>query len=182
MRLKQKSISSIQDRFIYKVKKNLIDSDPSKYLSASVDGGFVENWFLLNKDAKKLERVCKGRVPATEEIQSILSGPDESINSVVREQKKTSVRNPFRKMWEESGVQWPSTNTCAASSVPLPASSSEGGFLASLQSPELTDDYFLALGIHESLNTVDQHCASTYSTCTTTVQNRLSRTDFKCSY
>lgn len=52
LKLKEQSVASIQGWYIYKVKKNLIDSNPNKCLGVSKDG-LIENWFLLNKDAKK---------------------------------------------------------------------------------------------------------------------------------
>lgn len=141
MTLKKQSISSIQDRFIYKVKKNLIDSNPSKYLTTGVDGRFVE---------KKLEHICKGKVPAVHDIQGLLASTD--INPRVAEKGKTTVRNPYRKLWSDRGMQWPSTctsSTCTSTSV------------TSSYTTELSDDYYLALGIQESLKSAPDLYAET---------------------
>lgn len=151
---------------IYKVRNNLIESNPSRYLSVGTGGNYVENWFQLNKDARKLQSILKGNVPAPgTNLQRLLTeSPDNTINESVLNKGKTSVRNPYRKLWEQRGVQWPtckvkdlSNNTCKSTKSSLSSSNSaispEVDETEDEAPPSLSDEYLLALGIRESLKT-----------------------------
>jgi len=163
LKVKVASVASIKERYIYKVRSILIESDPTRYLNVGADGTQVENWFQLNKDAKKLESILKGKVPSPgSDIQKLLTETDPSLNPSVAQSCKTSVRNPYRKLWEDRGVQWPTSQTHASAAS---TSTASGGYQeltsfwqAGSKSHEKNaadDDYMLALGIHESLNTID---------------------------
>ena len=185
LKVKEASVTSLQDRYIYKVRNILIESNPSRYLSvgtgvacerrseggnrrlrsqASTSGNYVENWFQLNKDARKLQSILKGNVPAPgTNLQRLLTeSPDNTLNESVFNKGKTSVRNPYRKLCEQRGVQWPAckvkdvSNTCK-SSTSLSSSSSwispDVDEVDDETPPSLSDDFVLALGIRESLKT-----------------------------
>lgn len=138
LKVKEASAASIKDRYIYKVRTSLIESDPTKYLNIGADGTQVENWFQLNKDAKKLEHVLKGKTPPPGfDIQKALNESDPTVNQQVLQSGKTSVRNPYRKLWQDRGVTWPTTSTSTSTNTSV--------------SPQ-SDDYMLALGIQTSLN------------------------------
>ena len=38
-----------------------------------MDGGQAPTWLLVNSDVRKLEKVCKGKVPPKENIQDLLA-------------------------------------------------------------------------------------------------------------
>ena len=63
MKVKQAAAKSIQWRYVYKVRGYLVESNPGRYLTTGDDGQSIENWFLLNKDAKQLEVILKGKLP-----------------------------------------------------------------------------------------------------------------------
>ena len=156
MKVKQAAAKSIQERYVYKVRRHLIESDPGRYLTTGDDGQSIENWFLLNKDAKQLEVILKGKLPAPEaNLKEILSAEKYDVARNYQP-GKTSVRNPYRKLWEDRGINWP--NVSKQASVPSYlspldiASVCHGEAELSSQLPP-DDDFMLAVGIQESLKT-----------------------------
>ena len=110
----------------------------------------------------------KGRVPQPgTDIQALLETDDDTTNPLVISREKTSVRNPFRKLWEDRGVVWPSTscttstsgNTSTVSIEDTPAMASGSSYFDLTETcpngdgivNELKDDFYPALGIQESL-------------------------------
>jgi hypothetical protein len=167
-KVKEASATSLQSRYVYKVRNVLIESNPSRYLSVGAGGVYVENWFQLNKDARKLQSILKGKVPTSvTNIQKLLDeSTDDTLNTSVIDKGKTTVRNPYRNIWEQKGVQWPgrkesstSVSTCSqSSSSSLP--SDDDTFPNIDEQPSLlSDDYVLALGIKESLKNVEANPA-----------------------
>ena len=155
MKVKQAAAKSIQERYVYKVRPHLIESDPSRYLTTGDDGQCIENWFLLNKDAKQLEVILKGKLPAPgANLKEILSA--KKCDGVRNYSGKTSVQNPYRKLWEDRGIHWP--NISSQASVPSYLSPLEMSSVchreAELSNPfPPDDDFMLAVGIQESLKT-----------------------------
>ena len=160
LKVKEASATSLHNRYVYKVRSMLIESHPSRYLSVGAGGLYVENWFQLNKDARKLQSILKGKVPTSgTNIQKLLAdSSDDTLNTSALDKGKTSVRNPYRNLWEQKGVQWPSqkesstsvtTSSCNQSSLSPPSS-------LSMDEPQslLSDEFVLALGIKESLKNV----------------------------
>ena len=155
MQVKQAAARSIQERYVYKVRRHLIESDPGRYLTTGDDGQCIENWFLLNKDAKQLQVILNGKLPAPgTNLEKILSA--EQCDVARNYSGKTSVRNPYRKLWEDRGINWP--NTSSQPGVP--------SYLSLLEMPSVChgeaempspfppdDDFMLAVGIQESLKT-----------------------------
>ena len=106
---KKKSTESIQNRFVFKVRDTLIESNAEKFLINVGKGEKVENWRAIQEDARKLQKMCGGRVlPEEELILKIteLHGDDEN-QDIEAATGKTRVRNPYRKLWEEWRVTWP---------------------------------------------------------------------------
>ena len=64
MQVRQAAAKSIQERYVYKVRCHLIESDPGRYLITGDNWQCIGNWFLLNKDAKQIEVILKGKLPA----------------------------------------------------------------------------------------------------------------------
>jgi len=62
--MQEKQAAANSMRYVYKVRRHLIESDPGRYLTTVDDGQCIESWFLLNKDAKQLEVIMKGKLPA----------------------------------------------------------------------------------------------------------------------
>ena len=74
MNAKAATATSIKNRFSYKVRAILIDSFLEKYLVTTKEGRSVENWQAINRDCKKLEKMCKGKIPeSTQQIIQLLS-------------------------------------------------------------------------------------------------------------
>lgn len=69
--------TSMQGAFSSTVQADLINSKPEKYLRKTMDGGQAPNWLLVNSDIRKLEKVCKGKIPSKEHIQRLLTAFDE---------------------------------------------------------------------------------------------------------
>lgn len=67
---KAATASSVQNRFSYKMRASLIESCPEKYLSTTTDGRTVENWHAINRDSKRLEKICRGKVPESSDVLS----------------------------------------------------------------------------------------------------------------
>lgn len=107
-KVKEASATSLQSRYVYKVRNMFIESNPSRYLSVGAGGVYVENWFQLNKDARKLQSILRGKVPTSvTNIQKLLDeSTDDTLNTSVIDTGKTTVRNPYRNIWEQKGVQW----------------------------------------------------------------------------
>ena len=118
---KAATASSVQNRFSYKMRASLIDSCPEKYLSTTTDGRTVENWHAINRDSKRLEKICRGKVPESSDLRHLLSeevglGTENSEPA----RMSTSVRNPYKRLWQERGVRWPSATSTANSSISSP--------------------------------------------------------------
>ena len=77
MKVKQAAAKSIQWRYVYKVRRHLVESNPGRYLTTGDDRQSIENWFLLNKDAKQLEEILKGKLPT----------PGAILNEIVSAEK-----------------------------------------------------------------------------------------------
>ena len=191
--VKEAATKSIQQRYVYQVRQQLIQSDPERYLNTGDNGQRVENWFQLNQDAKKLEVYLKGKLPRPQsDIQGLLSQAEiENSSRIIctNNSGKTSVRNPYKKLWQDRGVQWPKKSVHSTSVASEEAINSTGNLRATLLEEEnelwqldrdadrpekfvgslnfaneesnpadylSTDvsncnDYFLAIGIRESL-------------------------------
>lgn len=144
LQLKEASVASIENRDIYRVKKYLIDSDPAKYLNVGPDGTQVENWFQLNKDAKKLENILKGKLPPPGfDIQTAVNELDPTLNNSVINSGKTSVGNPYRKLWQDQGVVWPTRLTSSTSTT-----------TRNTHESSQSEDFMLAMGIQKSLSDI----------------------------
>ena len=129
LKVNEASATSLQNRYVYKVGSMLIERNPPRYLSVGPGGLYVENWFQLNRR-------------------------NDTLNTSVLDKGKTSVRNPYRNLWEQKGVQWPSQKQLSTSASASSCSQSSLSF--SMDEPQslLSDEYVLALGIKESLKNV----------------------------
>ena len=118
---KAATASSVQNRFSYKMRASLIDSCPEKYLSTTTDGRTVENWHAINRDSKRLEKICRGKVPESSDLRHLLSEEvDLGTETSEPARMSTSVRNPYKRLWQERGVRWPSATSTASSSISSP--------------------------------------------------------------
>ncbi|KAJ7380850.1 hypothetical protein OS493_007243 [Desmophyllum pertusum] len=167
MEAKAATAGSIQNRFSYKVRDMLINSCPDKYLLTTKQGNSIENWQAINRDSKRLEKKLKGKLPeSTPEILQLLSEDEDDV-PINRVKKSTSVRNPYKRLWEERGVIWPSTSTTtrpSTSTTTRPSTSSlydsmeqdaqeclEGEYSSKDVFYKRQDEYVLNLAIQESL-------------------------------
>ena len=130
-------------------------------------GNSIENWQAINRDSKRLEKKLKGKLPeSTPEILQLLSEDEDDV-PINRVKKSTSVRNPYKRLWEERGVIWPSTSTTtrpSTSTTTRPSTSSlydsmeqdaqeclEGEYSSKDAFYKRQDEYVLNLAIQESL-------------------------------
>ena len=136
MNAKAATATSIKNRFSYKVRAILIDSFLEKYLVTTKEGRSVENWQAINRDCKKLEKMCKGKIPeSTQQIIQLLSEEETDV-SLVTPRKTTSARNPYKWLWEERGITWPHSTTS-------PYGCSQQGATCAPQAGPCSSDVFL---------------------------------------
>jgi len=113
----------------------------------------IENWFLLYKDAKHLKVILKGKLPVPgANLKEILSA--EKCDVTQNYSGKTSIRNSYRKLWEDRGINRPNISSQASipsylSSLEIPSVCDGEAELPSLFPPD--DNFMLAVGIQESL-------------------------------
>ena len=93
-------------RYTAQVKEILIKSNPEKYL-CSVNGNQIEDWHLLNKDSKILEKEFKGNIPTAEEARETIEQIEDLLDHEEPATGKTSVCNPYKKLWQDRGISWP---------------------------------------------------------------------------
>ena len=79
--------SSVQNRFFYKMQASLIESCPEKNLNTTTDGRTVENWHAINRDSKRLEKICRGKVPESSDLLQLLS---EEVNLNMKNSEPTT--------------------------------------------------------------------------------------------
>ena len=165
---RQRSSANVAQRYAVRVKEILIESDPDRY-TREVGGKIIEDWRLINKDSSILEKHFKSKIPSPEEARTLIQTIPSTQHKTVA--GKTSVHNPYKKLWEARGISWP-TNKMATTTRrgmhQVTTRSEYDGAAASLDedtihSPqrkkvvidhELEEDYQLALGLQESLKTL----------------------------
>lgn len=166
---KQESFKSSTNTFASLIQTDLINSNPSKYLRSSVQGNKIPNWLLVQTDIRKLERICNGNVPEKSEIRRLLEQYDEEFAILKSKQDNGSRQkskqhcNPVKKLWEQKGIKFPGKGV-------LP--NSKGTLLHDQPKSEDEEQYFLELGIKESLKspsaTYTGNNLKSSSTCTST--------------
>ena len=113
LNIKQQAAARVASRYVNRVKDTIIATDPEKY-TRDVGGKVVEEWRKINRDAKILEKSCKGKIPSPEEAKKVLSSisspPQLSVG-------KTSVHNPYKMLWNSHGVLWPRISVNRSSTV-----------------------------------------------------------------
>lgn len=166
---RENACESVKNRYVNRVKEILIASDPEKYIT-EIDGKSIENWRIINKDSKILEREFKGKIPTPEEArEAILSFDSLAPHKTTG---KTTVHEPYKKLWESKGISWPKRHSSkvgsTCSSHKFIASEEETGdveYDAALCSPQrkkaaseriYQDDYQLALGMQKSYETLPE--------------------------
>ena len=145
---REKSSASVAKRYTAQVKETLIKSNPEKYLR-SVNENQIEDWRLLNKDSKILGKEFKGNIPTAEEARETIEEIEDLLDHEEPATGKTSVRNPYKKLWQDRGISWPhGTETkCDDDSSPIHS-------LHGKQSREKEDDRQLAIGMQKSLDSL----------------------------
>lgn len=112
---KHRSSISVNNRYSTQIKQTLIDSHPNKYIR-TINGKAIEDWRLINRFSI-LERHYEGNIPspseACETIDNLESLVQTTQNSLLLNAKvgKTSVHQPYKKLWKDRGVSWPSRRT-----------------------------------------------------------------------
>jgi hypothetical protein len=170
---KQESFKSSTNTFAGLVQTELISSNPSKYLRSSIHGNKIPNWLLIQTDIRKLERVCNGNVPEKSDIQRLLMQYDEQFAILKNKQDNSQSSkhvNPVRQLWEQKGIAFPGKGI---------APNSKGLLMHEQPKSETEEQYYLELGIKESLkstsvsrtSTTNADLKSMSSTCTTTTSN-----------
>jgi hypothetical protein len=76
-----------------------------------MDGGQAPTWLLVNSDIRKLEKVCKGKVPPKENIQDLLATFDERCSAPNGRQANDRHANPAVKLWQMKGIRFPGSQT-----------------------------------------------------------------------
>jgi hypothetical protein len=156
---KKESYASALNTFAAKVQANLINSNPDEYLRKTIAGDNVPNWLVVNTDIRKLERVCKGKVPDIGEIQNLLTKYEagfDVFNETVSEQSTQREHvNPVVKLWEQKGIKFPGkgvlpNSTYSTISQVIPSTASGQYFPATLEE----ENYHIKIGIEKSLQSL----------------------------
>ena len=145
---REKSSASVAKRYTARVKETLIKSNPEKYLR-SVNGNQIEDWRLLNKDSKILEKEFKGNIPTAEEARETIKEIEDLLDHEEPATGKTSVRNPYKKLWQDHGISWPhrTETKCDDDSSPIHSPYRK-------KCREEEDDHQLAIGMQKSLDSL----------------------------
>ena len=96
----------------------LIETCPEKNLPTTTDGRPVKNWHAINRDSKRLEKICRGKVPESSNVLCLLSQEfDLNVENSELARTSTLVRNRYKRPWRERKVLWPSAMSTASSST-----------------------------------------------------------------
>ena len=146
LKSKRELYNSMQGTFSARVQADLINSKPEKYLRRTMDGGQAPIWLLVNSDIRKLEKVCKGKVPPKENIQDLLATFDERCSAPNGRQANDRHTNPAVKLWQMKGIRFPGSQT-------LPNDASQSIDNLEFEEPESIEeeDLFLRQALDESL-------------------------------
>ena len=114
----------------------------------SVNGNQIEDWRLLNKDSKILEKEFKGNIPTAEEARETIEEIEDLLDHEEPVTGKTSVRNPYKKLWQDRGIFGPhNTETkCDDDSSPI--------HYSHRKKCREEDDRQLAIGMQKSLDSL----------------------------
>lgn len=164
---RQRASENVAQRYAVRVRETLTESDPDKY-TRYVGGKMIEDWRLINKDSKILEKHFKSKIPSPEEARTVIQTFD-SNSTQQKPMGKTSVHNPYKMLWTSRGVSWPKpkTETMTRRELHDKQEHTSTRTLAhvdedNIRSPQRKkaaveeDDYQLALGIQESLKTLPE--------------------------
>ncbi len=148
---REKSSASVAKHCTARVKETLIRSNPEKYLRF-VNGIQIEDWRPINQDSKILEKEFKGKIPTAEEACETIEEFEDQAFLKDRETVtgKTSVRNPYKKLWQ--GISWPRRKTKSNDdSSPVRSPQRKR---AAVMSPAEENDFHLAMAMQESLDSL----------------------------
>lgn len=154
---REKASASFSKRYTTRVKETLIESNPEKYLRR-VNGKQIEDWRLINKDSKVLEKELKGRMPTSTEARETI----EEFEALPPVRKtctgKTTVHKPYKKLWQDRGILWPRGESEKIINVDSSEDSSPihspQRKKAAFASREEEDDFQLAMGMQKSLESL----------------------------
>lgn len=65
---------------------------------------------MLNANVRKLERICKGKIPNANDIKKLINEYDEGFaitKQMMLEQSQQTNVNPVKCMWEAEGIKFP---------------------------------------------------------------------------
>ena len=129
----QENIKSSKRTFSQLIHSDLINSNKKKYISIVNDREII-NWMLLNSDAKKIEKVCGGKVPdAHTNFQDLIKEHDRLEFENTSKFKPTKTNKLVKQLWEKKGVVFPGSGPmyepkeCEQrfSEIPVPNSTEE---------------------------------------------------------
>ena len=101
---KKETYKAVQNTFAAQVQTDIINSDPKQYLHSAQDDYCVPNWLLVKSDIRKLEHMCRGKIPPKSEIQSLLKNYNDIL---AHSRDNKSHGNPVRDLWKKKGVRFP---------------------------------------------------------------------------
>ena len=104
---KKETYKAVHNTFASQVQTDLINSDPKRYLHSTQEGYTVPNWFFVNSDIRKLERICHGKIPPKSEIQNLLKNYNDNFDVLKDSRGKKSHGNPVKDLWKKRGVRFP---------------------------------------------------------------------------
>ncbi len=137
-----------------RVKETLIKSIILKSICVFVNEIQIEDCRQINQDSKILEKEFKGKIPTAEEARETIEEFEDQAFLKDRETVtgKTSVRNPYKKLWQDRGISWRRRETKSYDdSSPVQSPQRKR---ATVMSPEEENDFNLAMAMQESLDSL----------------------------
>jgi len=111
---KFQAYKSVEESFSRRLEKEILASDPSKYVKNG-----IKNWALLNKHVALLQKKCNGKLPPRNSVINLLEeavGEHEMKTTILRGREK-GVNPKKRILEEEFAIKFPtrsSTATCTS--------------------------------------------------------------------
>lgn len=116
-KLKQLEVDLMSKKECYSVSLNTFASklqvyvthrDPDRYLRITTTGAKVRNWLVLKANVRKLERICKGKIPNANDIKKLIHEYDEGFaitKQTALEQSQQTKVNPVKCIWKAKGIK-----------------------------------------------------------------------------
>lgn len=105
---KKECYSVSLNTFASKLQVYVTHSDPDRYLRITTTGAKVWNWLVLKANVRKLERICKAKIPNANDIKKLIHEYDEGFaitkQTALEQSQQTNV-NPVKCIWKAKRIK-----------------------------------------------------------------------------